>query len=91
MVALAEDCWIADVVVSLVPARISCPAPARLIDLLDLLLQGGHALWLNGDKVRIETVNGVRGGRSWDTRPVIKPKGPRWPARKVAPAGKDGP
>ena len=91
MVARAEDCWIADVVVSLVPARITCPAPARLVDLLDRLLQGGHALWLNGDKVRIETNNDVRGDCPWVIRPVIKPKGPRWPARKVAATGKDGP
>ena len=71
--ALAEDCWLADVVVSLVPVRMSCPAPAGLIDRFDLWRQGGHALWLNGDKVRIETVNGVRGERPWVIRPVIRP------------------
>ena len=88
--ALAEDCWMADVVVSLVPVRISCPAPDGLIDRFDLWRLGGHALWLNGDKVRIETVNGVRGDRPWVIRPAVrptpKPKGPRRPAGKMAAA-----
>ena len=67
--ALAEDCWIADVVVSIVPVRRACPATVDVIDRFDLWRHGGHALWLDETGVRIETVNGSRGDRPW----VIKP------------------
>ena len=67
--ALAEDCWVADVVVSIVPVRRACPASVDVIDRFDLWRQGGHALWLDETGVRIETVNGSRGDRPW----VIKP------------------
>lgn len=67
--ALAEDCWIADVVVSIVPVRRACPAAVEVIDRFDLWRQGGHALWLDENGIRIETVNGSRGDRPW----VIKP------------------
>ncbi len=67
--ALAEDCWIADVVVSMVPVRRACPAAIDVIDRFDLWRHGGHALWLDETGVRIETVNGSRGDRPW----VIKP------------------
>jgi len=66
--ALAEDCWAADVVVAINPVRRTCPA-ARVIDRFDLWRQGGHALWLVRDEVRIETVNGERGERPWVQRP----------------------
>ena len=70
---LAEDCWIADVVVSAVPVRGSCPAAKTLIDRFDLWRQGGHALWLldNGG-VRVESVNQERGQRPWVVRPAPK-------------------
>jgi len=66
--ALAEDCWAADVVVAINPVRRTCPA-ARVIDRFDLWREGGHALWLDRDEVRIETVNGERGERPWVPRP----------------------
>ncbi len=68
--ALAEDCWIADVVVSIVPVRRACPAALDVIDRFDLWRHGGHALWLDETGVRIESVNGSRGNRPW----VIKPE-----------------
>ncbi len=67
--ALAEDCWEADVVVSIVPVRRACPANLAVVDRFDLWRHGGHALWLDETGVRIETVNGSRGDRPW----VIKP------------------
>ena len=66
--ALAEDCWAADVVIAINPVRRTCPA-ARVIDRFDLWREGGHALWLGRDGVRIETVNGERGERPWVQRP----------------------
>jgi len=66
--ALIEDCWSADVVISTEPIRSRCPA-AKVIDRFSLWRHGGHALWLNEDGVRVESVNGQRGLRPWSTRP----------------------
>jgi competence protein ComEC len=67
--ALAEDCWAVDVVVSVVPVRRACPASVGVVDRFDLWRLGGHALWLNENGVRIETVNGARGNRPWVIMP----------------------
>ena len=68
--ALAEDCWMADVVVSVVPVRGACPSAAVLIDRFDLWRQGGHALWFGPQgRIRVESVNQSRGDRPWVIRP----------------------
>ncbi|MEE8245849.1 MAG: ComEC/Rec2 family competence protein [Alphaproteobacteria bacterium] len=66
--ALAEDCRVADVVVSLVPVRRPCQARV-VVDRFDLWRHGGHALWLEGDGARVETVAEVRGRRPWSRPP----------------------
>ncbi len=71
--ALIEDCWAADVVVALEPVRRKCPATA-VIDRFDLWRDGGHALWLEGGRVRIETVNGERGDRPWVPKRAARAK-----------------
>jgi competence protein ComEC len=63
--ALAEDCRLASVIVSLVPVRGPCPAPLRVIDRFDLWREGGHALWLGPDGVRIRSVRAWQGERPW--------------------------
>jgi competence protein ComEC len=70
--ALGEDCWVADVVVAVVPVRQRCPASA-VIDRFDLWREGAHALWVDKGAVRIESVNAVRGHRPW----VLKPSAGR--------------
>ncbi len=75
--ALAEDCWIADMVVSLVPVRRRCPA-AGVVDRFDLWRNGGHAFWVERSGVRVESVNGLRGDRPWVLKPARAPKsGPK--------------
>jgi competence protein ComEC len=66
--ALAEDCRIADVVVALLPVRRGCRSPAAVIDWFDLWREGGHAVWLGGETVRVSSVNGQRGHRPWVVR-----------------------
>ncbi|MGE5442483.1 MAG: ComEC/Rec2 family competence protein [Bacteroidota bacterium] len=66
--ALIEDCRLADVVISLVPVRGSCSSARTLIDRFDLWREGAHAIWLDRDAVRVESVNGVRGERPWVLR-----------------------
>lgn len=66
--ALAEDCKIAEVVVSGAPVRrAQCRAPL-VIDKFKLWRDGAHALWLDGAQVRVETVRQSRGNRPWTAR-----------------------
>jgi hypothetical protein len=65
--ALAPDCGAADLAVSPIPAHRSCPAPL-VIDRIDAATQGAHAVWLDADGIRIETVAGWRGSRPWAPR-----------------------
>lgn len=67
--ALAEDCAVADVVVSTVPVRRACPAATIVVDRFDLWRGGTHALWLAGGRVWVESVNARRGARPWVIRP----------------------
>ncbi len=68
--ALAEDCALADVVVSWAPIRAGrCAQPRVRIDRRALAAGGGHALWLEADgPVRVETVGDARGERPWSAR-----------------------
>jgi competence protein ComEC len=67
--ALAEDCRLASVVVSLEPIRgRRCREPGVVIDRFDLWREGAHALWLSPGKVRVESVRDVRGKRPWVAR-----------------------
>jgi competence protein ComEC len=65
--AASEDCAAADVVIGQIPLR-TCRGPRVVIDRIDLWRDGTHALWLDGDRVRVESVDGVRGDRPWVPR-----------------------
>jgi competence protein ComEC len=65
--ALAEDCADADLVVSPVAAHRACRGP-RVIDRNDTWHNGGHAVWLGADGIRIETVRAWQGDRPWSPR-----------------------
>jgi competence protein ComEC len=78
--AAADDCRLADLIVSLVPIRGACPSPAVVIDRFDLWRQGTHAIWVgrSGRPARVLTVNGVRGNRPWVVRPrAARARSPR--------------
>ena len=66
--ALPDDCHLADVIVSTVPVRGDCRSATTVIDRFDLWRYGTHALWLDDDRVRIESVDGLRGQRPWVLR-----------------------
>ncbi len=68
--ALAEDCALADVVVSWAPIRAGrCEQPHLRIDRRALAAGGGHALWLEaGRSVRVQAVSDSRGDRPWSAR-----------------------
>jgi competence protein ComEC len=74
--ALLEDCRLADAIVSLVPVRRECPAAQAVVDRFDLWREGAHALRVEGDgRIRVESVNGLRGRRPWVIRPPDRDKG----------------
>lgn len=66
--ALDEDCGRADLVVSAVPAWDLCPGPEAVVDRFDLWRGGGHAIWLEPESVRVESVAEARGARPWVVR-----------------------
>jgi competence protein ComEC len=65
--ALAEDCPVADLVVSPVAAHRSCHG-ARMIDRIDTYRAGGHAVWLGPSGITVETVRDWQGDRPWSPR-----------------------
>ncbi len=67
--AAADDCRLADVIVSMVPVRGPCLSPTTVIDRFDLWRGGAHAIWIEDDGARVESVNGVRGDRPWVLSP----------------------
>jgi competence protein ComEC len=67
--ALAEDCRIATIVISSVPVRYRCASAELVIDRIDLWRAGAHALWLDDDRVVVESVRDRRGVRPWARAP----------------------
>jgi competence protein ComEC len=62
--ALTEDCAMAAIVISAVPAGHKCVGPRLVVDKFDVARAGGYAVWF-GPELRIETVEGERGLRPW--------------------------
>jgi competence protein ComEC len=67
--ALAEDCTVAAIIMSAVPARRTCRGPKLVIDAFDVARAGGYAVWL-GSTPKVETVEGERGQRPWSLHPT---------------------
>ncbi len=62
--ALEEDCARASIVIASVAAKY-CKGPRLVIDARDLYFGGSHAIWFEGDGIRVETVVQQRGQRPW--------------------------
>ena len=63
--ALKEECARADIVVVPVPFDGPCPKARVIVDRIDVWSDGAHALYLDGQSIRRETVAGTRGARPW--------------------------
>ena len=63
--ALDEECARADIVVSQIPLGRPCPNARVTVDRFDLWADGAHALYLDGQSIRVETVAQSRGTRPW--------------------------
>ena len=66
--AFDEDCGRADLVISAVPAWNLCVGPAAVVDRFDLWRDGAHAIWLESEGARAESVAATRGVRPWVAR-----------------------
>ncbi len=64
--ALAEDCRMADIIITSLRTPAGCGGSAVVIDRAKLLAEGGHAIWFeeNGEIV-IRSVEELRGNRPW--------------------------
>jgi len=62
--ALEEDCARASILIASVAAR-NCHGPRLVIDMRDLYYGGAHAVWIDGDHIRMESVAQSRGLRPW--------------------------
>lgn len=67
--ALIEDCALADLVVSTVPAKRLCAGATVVIDRNDMRAKGAHAIWIGTDGITVKAVNDGRGTRPWVPRP----------------------
>ncbi|WP_420348303.1 ComEC/Rec2 family competence protein [Pelagibius sp.] len=73
---LAEDCAVADVVVSLEPLRRqACGGPQRVIDRFDLWREGAQAIWVTDGRLSRRTVLDTQGLRPWSALTDRQPPG----------------
>ncbi|HPD83695.1 MAG: ComEC/Rec2 family competence protein [Alphaproteobacteria bacterium] len=63
--AWQEDCAWADILISQTPVNDKKCAAKTIIDYFDVWRSGAYALWLTPNKIKIQTVEGVRGKRLW--------------------------
>ncbi len=72
--AAADDCALADVVVSLEPLRRQpCRTPRLVIDRFDLWREGAQSVWFDAEGPRVETVAKQQGARPWSPYPARRP------------------
>ncbi len=67
---LNDDCAMADIVIVRFPVKRVCESPRLLIDPDMTRRDGVHAVYMDGDKFRIETVEAHRGRRPWTRHPA---------------------
>ncbi len=63
--ALAEDCQQAGLLILTLPLPAACKTTAPTIDIYALRDQGTHAVYIEGERLRVVTVAQTRGARPW--------------------------
>lgn len=63
--AWQEDCQWADIVISQKPVPYKECKAKHVIDFFDVWRNGAHAIWVTPEKVKIQTVEELRGKRLW--------------------------
>lgn len=73
--AFSDDCRRARVLVASLVKPKSCTAPEAVIDFFDARDEGVHAIYVQEDqRLRVETVAGLRGARPWSPAPRRRSK-----------------
>jgi competence protein ComEC len=62
-------CPDADVLIAAFPLRGACKTVALRIDRFDVWREGSHALFIDGERIRVKTARQLRGDRPWVTKP----------------------
>lgn len=63
--AWREDCDWADLMISKLPVQNNICRTEHIIDYFDIWREGAHAIWLEGQGIKIKTVERSRGNRTW--------------------------
>ena len=63
--ALADDCRQAGLLILTLPRPVACRTAAPTIDLYALRDEGTHAIYIEGERLRVVTVAQMRGERPW--------------------------
>jgi len=63
--AWREDCAWADLIISKTPVKDHACRTRYVIDYFDIWREGAHAIWLDGQGIKIKTVEKSRGNRPW--------------------------
>ena len=82
--ALREECARADIVVARFPLGYRCKSPRIVLDRVDFARSGAHALYLDGQSIRVRSVAERRGVRPWTraaSAPVVTAERDRGTAR----------
>lgn len=72
--AVDEECATADIVIAQIPINRPCPNARIKIDRFDLWSGGAHALYFDGQSIRVETVAENRGNRPWSRAVATRKK-----------------
>ncbi|MGE3782109.1 MAG: ComEC/Rec2 family competence protein, partial [Alphaproteobacteria bacterium] len=67
---LPVACGTVDAIVAQVPAGFACRALKPTVDRIDNWRNGAFAVWLDADRVTVESANASRGDRPWVPHPV---------------------
>jgi len=81
--SMADDCAMAGLLILPRPAPKGCAGPRFVIDFFDVRAKGTHAVYVEGPRLRIETVADARGVRPWSP-----PN--RWSGGRRRPAARAG-
>lgn len=69
--AVSEDCSWADLLLSPDPVNKRNCNSRYVIDRFDVWREGSHAIWVNGDNIKIKTDADVRGKRPWNNKAYL--------------------
>ena len=72
--AMALPCAEADILVTGFPLRGRCRSVKLRIDRFSVWRKGAHALYIDGDAIRIETARDLQGDRPWVIMPEPRRK-----------------